>query len=197
LQALASPQTEFVPVKPWRLPDGSDLLLFRRRELPVMAEAIPCSGSTLVLKQISAPATAPAGKPIPITYTLEGSAADLRQGLLLVNWQRQGDPQHAWLHDHGIALGQLLPETPANTCLRVTERLGSLPPADLPPGIYRPQVDLLNRQTGQVSVLPFPTVQLQIDPTAAPTAAYPLDPMTRLRLLGQQLEQGVVQNVSS
>jgi 4-amino-4-deoxy-L-arabinose transferase-like glycosyltransferase len=196
LQAIASPQTDFVPVKPWRLPDGSDLLLFRRRELPVTAESIPCSSSTLALKQISVPATAPAGKPVPITYTLEGSAADLRQGLLLVNWQRQGDPQHAWQHDHGIALGQLLPETPASTCLRITERLGSLPLTDLPMGVYQPQVTLLNRQTGQVSPLATPLVQIKLDPAAPPARSYPLDPMTRLRVLGLHLQQGDVNGLT-
>jgi 4-amino-4-deoxy-L-arabinose transferase-like glycosyltransferase len=197
LQAIATPNSDFIPVKRWPLPDRSDLWLFQRRELPVTAEAIPCSGSKISLQQITVPGRVPAGHSLPITYTLDGPAAALRQGLLLVNWQQPNDPQQVWIHDHGIALGQLLPETPASSCLRITERLGSLPPAGLSPGVYQPQVSLLNRQTGQVSTLASPRVQVQIDPTADPAEAYPLDPMTRLRLLGQQLEQGVLQNVSS
>jgi len=195
---------EFVVEKSWTLPDQSQLLL-RRRRIPTV-EVKPITGTTstkttppLRLEQVTVPASAPPDQPIPVTYRWSGTWQDLRNGLVILTWQRQevddatgGD---RWLHDHGIGLGELYPEVPPNVTrdspFQVIERLAMLPPKTASPGNYELNVVYLNRRTGETQSLTTPSVTLRIDPQARATPAPELDLSTQLRVLAGTLPQGV------
>ncbi|WP_424102021.1 phospholipid carrier-dependent glycosyltransferase [Moorena producens] len=100
---------------------------------------------------------------------------------------------HRWLHDHGIAMGELhssqLP--PANSQFQVIERMAMFPPADIPAGSYTLKATYLNRQTGETYPIQVPTVTLTIDPAATPIPAPELDLITQMRILSTNLPKGL------
>ncbi|NEO13910.1 MULTISPECIES: glycosyltransferase family 39 protein [unclassified Moorena] len=100
---------------------------------------------------------------------------------------------HGWLHDHGIAMGELhssqLP--PANSQFQVIERMAMFPPADIPAGSYTLKATYLNRQTGETYGIQVPTVTLTIDPAATPIPAPELDLITQMRILSTNLPKGL------
>ncbi|NEP27906.1 MAG: phospholipid carrier-dependent glycosyltransferase, partial [Moorea sp. SIO3I6] len=100
---------------------------------------------------------------------------------------------HRWLHDHGIAMGELhssqLP--PANSQFQVIERMAMFPPADIPAGSYTLKATYLNRQTGETYGIQVPTVTLTIDPAATPIPAPELDLITQMRILSTNLPKGL------
>ncbi|NEN95002.1 MAG: phospholipid carrier-dependent glycosyltransferase [Moorea sp. SIO3I7] len=100
---------------------------------------------------------------------------------------------HGWLHDHGIAMGELhssqLP--PANAEFEVIERMAMFPPADIPAGSYTLKATYLNRQTRETYPIQVPTVTLTIDPAATPIAAPELDLITQMRILSTNLPKGL------
>ncbi|MGB3492641.1 MAG: phospholipid carrier-dependent glycosyltransferase [Elainellaceae cyanobacterium] len=81
----------------WTLPDGSSLDLFRRRVLPVTVEPLadlPANLSNrepVQLANVTVPAQAPAGQPIPVTYTWLGDWTALSQGDVILTWQLASD----------------------------------------------------------------------------------------------------------
>ncbi|NEO50233.1 MAG: phospholipid carrier-dependent glycosyltransferase, partial [Moorea sp. SIO4A3] len=100
---------------------------------------------------------------------------------------------HRWLHDHGIAMGELhssqLP--PANSQFQVIERMAMFPPADIPAGSYTLKATYLNRQTGETYGIQVPTVTLTIDPATTPIPAPELDLITQMRILSTNLPKGL------
>ncbi|EKQ68144.1 PMT family glycosyltransferase, 4-amino-4-deoxy-L-arabinose transferase [Leptolyngbyaceae cyanobacterium JSC-12] len=226
---------DFKLQKSWQIPDGSELRLFRRKvpaievkrqqtereegkrdgetrseTLPPVPSPPPASPPPLAdpiqLNQVTLPATAPPGQPIPVTYEWSGRWKDLQTGLVLLTWRRQEQPggqrsgaygstsSDRWLHDHGIGMGMLHPETPQQVRetdrFQVIERLAMLPPANAIPGVYILEPVYLNRETGTATLLPATTARIQIDPTAAPTPAPELDLVTQLRSLASTLPKG-------
>ncbi|NEQ10061.1 MAG: phospholipid carrier-dependent glycosyltransferase [Moorea sp. SIO4E2] len=107
--------------------------------------------------------------------------------------ERQRRTTHRWLHDHGIAMGELhssqLP--PANSQFQVIERMAMFPPADIPAGSYTLKATYLNRQTGETYPIQVPTVTLTIDPAASPIPAPELDLITQMRILSTNLPKGL------
>jgi 4-amino-4-deoxy-L-arabinose transferase-like glycosyltransferase/tetratricopeptide (TPR) repeat protein len=150
------------------------------------------------LDQITLPGAAPAGKPIPVTYQWSGTWDSLQPGLMILTWQRQGDPKvkgsTRWLHDHGIGRGELYPAAlkPDKPTSRwqVTERMAMLPPATTAPGVYTLAALYLNRHTGKTEAIALPPITLKIDPTVPATPAPELDLLTQLRNLAATLPQG-------
>jgi len=104
--------------------------------------------------------------------------------------------QYQWLHDHGIAMGQLhsgrLNEEQLLGSFQVTEQTAMLPPKHLAPGTYTLEATYLNRKTGHHYSIPVPTVTLNIDVGAPATPAPELDLVTQLRTLASNLPQGRV-----
>lgn len=180
----------------WKLPDKTELNLYRRSIAPVQVAPNPKPAAQVRLEQIRIPNQAAPGKPLPITYRWSGSWEQLNSGLLLLTWTRVADdttPKDAasrWFHDHAIALGTLHPPAnPDNAPFQVTERLAALPPTNAQ-GTYTLTTAYLNRETGATYAIDSPDVQLTITPTAE-VEAPELDAVTQLRTLAATMPQGI------
>ncbi len=182
----------------WKLPDNSDLQLYRRSNPSV--SVTPVIGTQwgdeqlLRLEQVIVPSSAIAGKAIPVTYKWAGNGADLQAGLLLLRWvpTETTNRKPAWLHDHGLGLGQLTNLEP-KTLYQVTETLAMLPPKDAM-GTYDLEITYLNRTTGETYPLVPPNVTVTIAPATQggkEITAPELDPGTQLRLMATDLPKGV------
>jgi len=190
--------SDFQLQKTWNLPDESTLKLYHRSQPPIQVQPVPelsqSSLSKIQLEQVRVPETAPPGLPVPVTYQWLGPWEQLQAGIVILTWQPiAGQAQHQWLHDHGIAMGEL--HSPQGlqvdkSGFRVIERTAMLPPADLPTGTYTLKATYLNRQTGETYPLAVPTVRLQINPVAPAIPAPELDLITQLRTLSANLPQG-------
>jgi 4-amino-4-deoxy-L-arabinose transferase-like glycosyltransferase len=181
----------------WKLPDNTQLQLYRRAIAPIRVAPNPSSAQQVKLEQIRIPNQAAPGKPMPVTYRWSGSWQQLRSGLLLLTWNRIADdatattnPAVRWFHDHAIALGTLQPNAnPDNAALQVTERLATLPPPNAQ-GTYTLNAAYLNRETGATYAIDVPDIRLTITPTATVDAPE-LDFVTQLRTLANTMPQGI------
>jgi 4-amino-4-deoxy-L-arabinose transferase-like glycosyltransferase len=179
----------------WKLPDASDLNLYRR--ITPAVTVTPVVGAQwgdeqlLRLEQVVVPKIAQAGKPIPVTYKWAGSGADLQSGLLLLRW---ANGQGQWLHDHGLGLGELTNLEPKKL-YQVNETLAMLPPGNAS-GNYSLEALYLNRTTGEIYPIVPPEVTIAIGspaPDSKPTKPAPvpeLDALTKLRLMATELPKG-------
>jgi len=153
------------------------------------------------LNRVIVPETAPPGIPVPVTYEWTGDWQPLQSGIVLLTWHSlEGKSQHQWLHDHGIAMGNLFPKSTNNRQLssvtnkspqyQVIERMAMLPPAEIPAGTYTLKATYLNRETGESFPISVPTVRIKIDPKAPATPAPELDLITQFRTLAATLPKG-------
>ncbi len=183
--------------KSWKLPDNTQLGLYRRSIASVQIAAYPKPAEQVKLEQIRIPNQTAPGKPMPVTYRWSGSWEQLRSGSLLLTWTRVADdatatknPAVRWFHDHAIAFGTLHPPAnPDNAAFQVTERLAALPP-DNAEGTYTLTAAYLNRETGATYAIDSPDVRLTIAPTAT-TEAPEIDSVTQLRALASTMPQGI------
>ncbi len=182
--------------KTWNLPDRSTLKLYHRRQPPIEVEypsPLPTPHSPLPIKldRVILPEKAPPGIPVPVTYEWTGSGEQLQSGIVLLTWQLEdGTPQHRWLHDHGIGMGELYALNNKGEAIQVIERMSMLPPADLPTGTYTLAATYLNRKTGESYPISVPRVILNIDSTTVARPAPELDLVTQLRTLAANLPKG-------
>lgn len=200
---------DFQRYRRWTMPDGSRLDLFRRRTLPVTVEpldTLPSDSAPVQLSEVTVPEVAPAGQPVPVTYSWTGAWSALSEGEVILTWELETDPNattQRWLHDHSIGLGTLRPQpiqanqsvlaaapTLNASAFRVTERTAMLPPATAAAGTYRLQATYLNQTTGESEAIATPNVRLVLDPKAKPTAAPEVDRVSQLRDLARSLPQG-------
>ncbi len=132
----------------WPLPDGSSAELFGRRTLGLEVLPVACGpGRDLVLNlAVEPPPPLRPGSGAVLVSRLRGPAAELRDGLLLLDWRPEaaaaGVP--TWRHDRGI--GQGMVRAAPDGCLEVRERLALVVPAGLPDGPYRLRARALDRQ---------------------------------------------------
>jgi hypothetical protein len=206
LKTLVESSPDLTLHRTWQLPDASELRLYHRRTPPVIVTASDRSEKTVQLLQVTLPPAIPAGQITPITYTWSGAWADLRDGLVLLDWVPQSTTDTTipppWLHDHGIGLGQLYAGAtppPDAMPMQVVERLATQPPASLLPGLYTLQATYLNRQTGETYPLSVPIVAVRVEPQAAPQSSVPespeLDLPSQFRALAALLSQGKLEPV--
>jgi 4-amino-4-deoxy-L-arabinose transferase-like glycosyltransferase/cytochrome c-type biogenesis protein CcmH/NrfG len=199
---------EFERYKAWKMPDDSSLVLFRRRQLPVTVEPIERGNpnAPVRLAAVEVSPQAPPGQPLAVSYTWEGSWQQLHDGLLLLSWVNEADPNSApaWIHDHSIGLGSLHPgpiqanqtlEAPTtaniNQPFRVTERTAMLPPPTLPSGTYRLQAIYLNRRTGETYPVAAVSARVTLSPDAPSAPAPEVDWVTQLRTQAKALPEGI------
>jgi 4-amino-4-deoxy-L-arabinose transferase-like glycosyltransferase len=153
------------------------------------------------LNRVIVPETAPPGFPTPVTYEWTGDWQPLQSGIVLLTWHSlEAGYQYQWLHDHGIAMGNLFPKSTNNRQLstitnqspkyQVSERMAMLPPAEIPAGMYTLKAIYLNRETGETYPISVPPVRIKIDPKASATPAPELDLITQLRTLAATLPNG-------
>lgn len=181
----------FILRQQWTLPDNTNLELWQRRSPRVEIKTNNATNSLPQLSHIELPTVAPPGQPLPITYHWTGNANSLAQGLLLLTWQNVNDPSQIWFHDHAIGLGELfvLPDA-AVSGIEVIERTAMLPGADLPPGDYQLSAQWLDPQTQTAQPLPISPVTIRLDPQQPPLPAPPVDYVSQLFHLAQNLRQG-------
>ena len=190
---LVTQGPEFRVAQTWPLPDGSTLSLHHQIQPPVEVTPSPAGAvESVTLTAVTVPSTVAPGQTIPITYELLGPWEALRQGILVLSWQPTGGDRNtiAWIHDHGIGLGQLLaqPEDELGTqSFRVVEQLGMVLPETLAPGTYGLRAEYLDRRTGAAQPLAVPAVTLVVDPAAAPVTAPEPDLVGVLHRLSQGL----------
>jgi len=182
---------KFVPRQQWKLPDDSQVTLFQRRSPRVEVKTNNATNSLPQLIQIELPPVASPGHPVPITYHWTGDGTALSQGLVLLTWQNVADSSQVWFHDHAIGLGELLlPPDPFLPGVEVVERTAMLPSANLPAGEYQLSAQWLDPETQMAKPLAIPPVTLRLDPQAPAQSAPPLDYVSQLFHLSQNLRQG-------
>jgi len=153
------------------------------------------------LNRVIVPETAPPGLPVPVTYEWTGDWQPLQSGIVLLTWHSlEAGYQYQWLHDHGIAMGNLFPKSTNNRRLssvtnqspkyQVSERMAMLPPSNIPTGTYTLNATYLNRETGETYPISVPAVQIKIDPKASTKPAPELDLITQFRTLAATLPNG-------
>jgi 4-amino-4-deoxy-L-arabinose transferase-like glycosyltransferase len=209
---------DFQLQKNWNLPDGSVLKLYHRTQAPIQVQQIQQPLTQVKLERVTVPAQAPAGVPVPVTYEWSGPWEQLRSGIVLLTWKvelkvgrlkvessnlqpsnlqpsnLQPSNLQRWLHDHGIAMGQLhagrLTAEQSQGSFLVIEQMAMLPPADIAAGTYTLEVTYLNRETGENYAIAAPPVRLNIAPNFPATPAPELDLVTQLRTLAANLPKG-------
>ena len=190
---------EFQLQKNWTLPDGTILKLYHRTPAPIQVQPLQQPLTKVSLERVTVPQQAPPGMPVPVTYEWTGAWEQLRSGIVLLTWkstsnQNPNANQTRWLHDHGIAMGELYsgrsnPQQ-SQASFKVTEQIAMLPPADIAPGTYTLEATYLNRETGENYPITVPTVTLNILPNAPALPAPELDLVTQLRTLATSLPKG-------
>jgi len=134
--------------------------------------------SQVQLEQVTVPARAVPGVPIPVTYIWSGPWRQLQSGLVLVTWKNRGgseiqQPGQTFeiLHDRAIAQGTLHPgmleADKFAVGFRVVDRTAMLPPANIAPGSYNLEATYLNRNTGETYPMNVGTVSVRIEPESA------------------------------
>jgi len=196
---------EFQLQKTWDLPDGSLLKLYHRYQPFFQVKEVKSqrqiSTSKIQLNRVIVPEIAPSAAPIPVTYRWMGDWQSLQSGIVLLTWYSvEAGEQYQWLHDHGIAMGNLFPKSTNNRQLlpvpnpspqyKVIEEMAMLPPAEIPAGTYTLKATYLNRETGETYPISVPTVKITIDPKAPAIPAPELDLITQFRILAATLPKG-------
>jgi 4-amino-4-deoxy-L-arabinose transferase-like glycosyltransferase len=79
------------------LPDGSDIKLYRRMEMPISVTPLDTTPDAnpsppVQLLQVKLPKIAPADRPVPVQYQWQGSLSDLRSGVVVLTWNRVETP---------------------------------------------------------------------------------------------------------
>ncbi|HEY9637321.1 MAG TPA: glycosyltransferase family 39 protein [Coleofasciculaceae cyanobacterium] len=200
---------DFKLQKNWNLPDRTVLKLYHRAQAPIQVQPLQQPLSQVRLERVSVPEQTPPGVPVPVTYEWSGPWQSLKSGIVLLSWKgvetaesQNSNPQskiqnlhsNRWLHDHGIAMGELhsgrLSAAQSQSSFRVIEKIAMLPPADMAAGSYTLEATYLNRETGENYPIAVPSVSLNIVPNAPATPAPELDLLTQLRTLAASLPQG-------
>ena len=214
LTKLVAESPAFEPAGQWPLPDGSRADLYRRQQLSLEVEPIEWSAGQIPSLVASLQAPAPERQePLGLTLELRGPSQQLASGLLLLEWRPRaasapgtngtnaaspGAP--SWRADHAIGQGMVRAQPPGGQSrgrpspggLRIQEQLALQLPAQLAPGAYQLQAQLLT-PTGQILPLKVsaPTIHMEAG-ISKPMEAPPLaaNRITVLRQLGQQLRAG-------
>ena len=84
---------DFQVQKTWKLPDGSLLKLYHRIQPPVQVRAIPQPLTQVKLERVTVPPQVPSGVPVPVTYEWSGSWEQLRSGIVLLTWKKDGSQE--------------------------------------------------------------------------------------------------------
>jgi hypothetical protein len=201
LSQLVRRSPAFIAAGRWALPDGSGAELYRRRQLSLAVAPAPCAagGGLELATDLAAAGPLQPGQRLALTTSLHGPAAEIAQGMLLLNWQSVSGNDSGWRHDHGVGQGMVRPPAGA-ACLEVRDRLELTLPERLETGAYRLEAQLL-RPDGSRRQLPTDPAPVQVvgtEPVAPSRASKHFDsgeliPPNRIHLLlelGQQLRRG-------
>ncbi len=199
LDGLVRRSPAFQAAGRWPLPDGSSAELFGRRTLGLEVLPVACGpGRELALNlTVEPPPPLRPGSGAVLVSRLRGPAAELRDGLLLLDWRplppgrtgrvAAGAVPH-WRHDRGIGQGMVRAEP--GGCLEVRERLALVVPAGLPDGSYRLRARALDRQGGPLALRSAPLTLTVAGGGAGMDAGAPPNRIDQLVELGRLLRTG-------
>jgi 4-amino-4-deoxy-L-arabinose transferase-like glycosyltransferase len=149
-----NPQIELY--KTWKMPDSSDVKLYRRKDLSIAVEPIVERVEKVRLEKVTiSPASDLA---VNTTYQVSGDRNLLKDGILILTWRGK---DRVWNHDRGIGLGELYLEHNQDRTFRITEHSVMLTPIKLPLNEYQLTATYLNRQTGATFPLVVPKIEIE------------------------------------
>ena len=193
LDAMVSRSPAFQAAGRWPLPDGSSAELFGRRDLSLEVTTVACGQDRRLQLDLSVQPPSPLrpGSEAVLISRLRGPAAELRDGLLLLDWQPEvaeaGLP--SWRHDRGI--GQGMVRAKPSACLEVRERLALVVPAGLPDGTYRLRARATGSQGRPLALLSSPlTLMVAAGGAAVGDGGAPPNRIDQLVDLGRLLRRG-------
>ncbi len=187
LDAMVRRSPAFQAAGRWPLPDGSSAELFQRRQLSLAVTPVSCGPDPSLQLDLSVEPTAPLrpGREAVLVSRLRGPAAQLRDGLLLLDWRPD------WRHDRGI--GQGMVRAGPSGCLEVRERLALVVPAGLPDGSYRLRARAIDGQGRPLALRSAPltlTVAATGEVANRPDGGAPPNRIDQLLALGRLLRRG-------
>jgi 4-amino-4-deoxy-L-arabinose transferase-like glycosyltransferase len=147
-----NPQIELY--KTWKMPDSSDVNLYRQKDLPIVIEPIVERVEQVRLEKVI---ISPSDLGVNTTYQVSGDRILLKDGILILTWRGK---DRTWNHDRGIGLGDLYFEHTQQQTFRITEHSVMLTPINLPLNEYTLEATYLNRQTGSTFPLVVPKIEI-------------------------------------
>ncbi len=199
LQSLVMNSPKLEITQAWDLPDGSKLKLYQQRQPQITVAREDSQELQVSLKSVQVPAKVNPQQNIPVSYQVCGPWDALKNGVLILSWQNSTNL--AWVHDHGIGLGNLeagqspsLREPEGNYC--VQEGLVMPTAENLTPGPYRLTATYLHRQTNDTYPLTT-SAQVSLDPNTPLISAATPDLVSQFRQLIPSLRQGQLDPVFS
>ncbi|MCT0208862.1 hypothetical protein [Synechococcus sp. CS-1332] len=176
----------------WPLPDGSSAELFERRQLSLEMTPVACGADPSLQLDLSVEPSSPLrpGSEAVLVSRLRGPAAELRDGLLLLDWRPEtaGAGLPSWRHDRGIGQGMLRVDSSA--CLEVRERLALVVPAGLPDGTYQLRARALDRQGQPLALRRSPLPLTVAADGGGGDSGAPPNRIDQLLALGRLLREG-------
>ncbi len=187
LDAMVRRSPAFQPAGRWPLPDGSSAELFGRRQLSLAVTPVACGPGPSLQLDLSVEPAAPLrpGSEAELVSRLRGPAAQLRDGLLLLDWRPD------WRHDRGI--GQGMVRAGPSGCLEVRERLALVVPTGLPDGSYRLRARAIDGQGRPLALRSAPqtlTVAATGEVATEADGGVPPNRIDQLLALGRLLRRG-------
>jgi 4-amino-4-deoxy-L-arabinose transferase-like glycosyltransferase len=187
LDAMVRRSPAFQATGRWPLPDGSSAELFGRRDLSLAVTPVACGPDPSLQLDLSVEPPAPLrpGSEAVLVSRLRGPAAQLRDGLLLLDWRPD------WRHDRGI--GQGMVRAGSSGCLEVRERLALVVPAGLPDGSYGLRARAIDGRGRPLALRSGPltlTVAAAGEVATGPDGGAPPNRIDQLLALGRLLRRG-------
>jgi hypothetical protein len=187
LDAMVRRSPAFQATGRWPLPDGSSAELFGRRDLSLAVTPVACGPDPSLQLDLSVEPPAPLrpGSEAVLVSRLRGPAAQLRDGLLLLDWRPD------WRHDRGI--GQGMVRAGSSGCLEVRERLALVVPAGLPDGSYGLRARAIDGRGRPLALRSGPltlTVAAAGEVATGPNGGAPPNRIDQLLALGRLLRRG-------
>lgn len=187
---------DFKLQKSWQLPDKSQLNLYQRI-LPIN-QSLPLNSanSKVELAKIIVDSQLSSGQVIPITYQWSGSAKQLKDGIVILTWRSQDNPEQKWIHDHGIGMGNIhqgkFTDEEFKQDLLVIENTAMFVPENLAEGKYILEAIYLNRQTGETYPINTSKIAVEINNSIEPkTTNKQLDLVSQIRQFAPNLKYGI------
>jgi hypothetical protein len=193
---LVEDSQDFSIKNSWQLPDESELKIYYRQEPINQVTALNSRNSKIKLEKIIVNSQVANGQKIPITYQWSGSGNQLKNGIVILTWYSQANPQQKWIHDHGFAMGNIHQGKANNNQfeqdLLVTENTAMFIPENIPEDQYFLQATYLNRKTGETYPIDSNNFSLEINQNSPKLITKrQLDLVTQIRQFAPNLKYGI------
>ena len=187
---------KFNLLEKWLLPDESYLQLYQRNTLQNTVFPLATSNSNIKLDNVIFSANISQGQAVDISYDWSGSAQQLQNAIVLLNWYSEEDKSKKWTHDHALAMSNLhfnnLKNEELNQDFQVIENTAMFVPENIPDGNYILEATYLDNLIGETTPLTIPKTQITIDHTITSSVAQrELDLVSEINRLAPALGEGI------